>query len=182
MHQKSWLYDYRHSLKHDLGCCKDCGQHNASCSVDQSLLKTGIEPYTVNTSTRITTTTELLPPWKSHSTLSHYPRQVCFGHRGLVKVPIWRSRVHRTNGRVSPQLTSRVSFLDEGFQLLAGAELGIDFEQILGQIVSIRVKSLSNTNLVASRDIKLIFKISHDITSGWHASLFSGSLHLHLCK
>ena len=32
--------------------------------------------------------------------------------------------------------------------------LGRDFEQILGQIVSIRVKTLSNTNLAASRHIK----------------------------
>ena len=31
---------------------------------------------------------------------------------------------------------------------------GRDFEQIIGQIVSIRVKKLSNTNLVASRYIK----------------------------
>ena len=32
--------------------------------------------------------------------------------------------------------------------------LGRDFEQILGQIVSTRVKTLSTTNLVASRYIK----------------------------
>jgi len=32
--------------------------------------------------------------------------------------------------------------------------LGRDFEQIIGRIVSIRVKTLSNTNLVASRHIK----------------------------
>ena len=31
---------------------------------------------------------------------------------------------------------------------------GSDFEQILGQIASLRVKTLSNTNLVASRHIK----------------------------
>ena len=31
---------------------------------------------------------------------------------------------------------------------------GRDFEQILWQIVSVRVKTLSNTNLVASRNIK----------------------------
>ena len=31
---------------------------------------------------------------------------------------------------------------------------GSDFEQILGQIVSLRVKTLSNINLVASRHIK----------------------------
>ena len=34
------------------------------------------------------------------------------------------------------------------------ALLSRDFEQIFGQIVSIRVKTLSNTNLVASRHIK----------------------------
>ena len=34
------------------------------------------------------------------------------------------------------------------------APLSRDFEQIFGQIVSIRVKTLSNTNLVASRHIK----------------------------
>ena len=33
--------------------------------------------------------------------------------------------------------------------------LGRDFEQILGQIVSIRVKTLSNTNLVASKHISV---------------------------
>ena len=31
---------------------------------------------------------------------------------------------------------------------------GRDFEQILAQIVSLRIKTLSNTNLVASRPIK----------------------------
>ena len=34
------------------------------------------------------------------------------------------------------------------------APLSRDFEQIFGQIVSIRVKTLSNTNLMASRHIK----------------------------
>ena len=34
------------------------------------------------------------------------------------------------------------------------ALLSRDFEQILGQIVSLRVRTLSNTNLVASRHIK----------------------------
>ena len=34
------------------------------------------------------------------------------------------------------------------------ALLGSVFEQILGQIFSLRVKTLSNTNLVASRHIK----------------------------
>ena len=32
--------------------------------------------------------------------------------------------------------------------------LGLDFEQMFGQIVSLRVKTLSNTNLVASRHMK----------------------------
>ena len=32
--------------------------------------------------------------------------------------------------------------------------LSLDFEQIFGQFVSVRVKTLSNTNLVASRHIK----------------------------
>jgi len=34
------------------------------------------------------------------------------------------------------------------------ALLSRDFEQIFGQIVSIRIKTLSNTNMVASRLIK----------------------------
>ena len=34
------------------------------------------------------------------------------------------------------------------------ALFGLDFEQTLAKIVSIRVKKLSNTNLVASRGIK----------------------------
>ena len=41
-----------------------------------------------------------------------------------------------------------------------------DFEQIIGQIVSIRVKTLSNTNLVACRHIK-----RKRVTSGLRASL-----------
>ena len=35
------------------------------------------------------------------------------------------------------------------------ALLGLEFEQILGQIISVRVKTLSNTNMVASRHIKI---------------------------
>ena len=34
------------------------------------------------------------------------------------------------------------------------ALLGLDFEQMFGEIVSVRVKTLSNTNLVASRHMK----------------------------
>ena len=39
------------------------------------------------------------------------------------------------------------------FSILSDS-LSLDFEQIFGQFVSVRVKTLSNTNLVASRHIK----------------------------
>ena len=51
------------------------------------------------------------------------------------------------------------------------ADLSCDFEQNFGQIVSIRVKTLSNTNLVASTHIKREKKL----TFAWRASLKKGA-------
>ena len=53
-------------------------------------------------------------------------------------------------GSISNDVFERRTSTGSGLFALYGRE----FEQIFGQIVSIRVKTLSNTNLVASRYIK----------------------------
>ena len=57
---------------------------------------------------------------------------------------------YNTKGSLSSGVFERRTSTGSGVFALFGR----DFEQILGQIVSLRVKALSNTNLVASRHIK----------------------------
>ena len=53
-------------------------------------------------------------------------------------------------GRLSSDVSERRTSTGSGLFTL----LSHDLEQILGQIVSVRVKTLSNTNMVASRHLK----------------------------
>ena len=66
---------------------------------------------------------------------------------------------------MAPLGSQSMTFLGDGSGLFVPFDR--DLEQILGQIVSIRVKTLSNKNLVASWHIKR----EKNLTSGWRSSL-----------